>query len=120
MHASPWLIPIDLETYLAYHFTKVGDQTRAHLEHWIESGNSAGLSTSALSRLREGMDHDIARNGAAVVGTINGSLELMQLGMLLRTLPGGKQLLRGVSRKMTQKALTSPSMMRALAWYCSW
>lgn len=65
MIASPWVIPIDLETYLAYHFTKVGDQTRTHLEHWIASGTSRGLPTEALAELRRKMDQGPEHVGAA-------------------------------------------------------
>ncbi len=64
MRLAPRLIPIDLETYLAYHFTKVGDQTRAHLEHWIDAGRAAGLPTAALEELRRGMDAGPSHPGA--------------------------------------------------------
>ena len=56
MWATPWLIPIEMETYLAYHFTKVGDQTRANLDNWIGTGERLGLPTSALAELRQRMD----------------------------------------------------------------
>ena len=48
----PRVAPFDVETYLRYHFTKVGDQTRAGLETWISEGARRGLSVEALRRLR--------------------------------------------------------------------
>ena len=33
---APRVVPFDLETYLRYHFTKVGDQTRVHLRSYVE------------------------------------------------------------------------------------
>ncbi len=52
---SPLLVPFDLETYLRFHFTKVGDQTRESLEHWIAESEERGLEADALRRLREGL-----------------------------------------------------------------
>lgn len=65
MVTTPWLIPIDLETYLAYHFTKVGDQTRAHLDHWIGRGQVHAMPTTALTTLREAMDRGPEHIGSA-------------------------------------------------------
>ncbi|MFN7144443.1 MAG: ketopantoate reductase family protein [Myxococcota bacterium] len=48
----PRLVPIDLPTYLGYHFTKVGDQTRANLDVWIVEGRKRGLPVTALETLR--------------------------------------------------------------------
>lgn len=52
MFAAPLLIPIDVPTYFGYHFTKVGDQTRANLDHWIATGRAASLPVEALAELR--------------------------------------------------------------------
>lgn len=52
MAGARWYVPIDLPTYFAYHFTKVGDQTRANLDYWIKAGAEAGLETGALRALR--------------------------------------------------------------------
>lgn len=49
------LIPLDLPTYFAYHFTKVGDQTRANLDYWISRGDDGGLPVSSLKELRSRM-----------------------------------------------------------------
>lgn len=65
MITTPWIIPIDLETYLAYHFTKVGDQTRAHLDHWIARGAAHQMPTDALRRLRDAMDRGPEHVGSA-------------------------------------------------------
>lgn len=49
--AAPRLIPLDLETYLAYHFTKVGSQTRAHVRRYQELARAQGMPTPALDEL---------------------------------------------------------------------
>lgn len=45
-------LPLDLETYLHYHFAKVGVQTRLMLDSYIRLGQRHGLATEALQRLR--------------------------------------------------------------------
>ena len=45
------VVPLPLEIYLEYHFTKVGDQTRAFVASYIERGRAAGVETSALEEL---------------------------------------------------------------------
>lgn len=49
---APALMPFDIETYLEYHFTKVGDQTRQSVDTWIAEGNQRGLHVDALQALR--------------------------------------------------------------------
>lgn len=49
---APLLMPFDIETYLKYHFTKVGDQTLLALEEWIGEGKARGLPVAALERLQ--------------------------------------------------------------------
>jgi len=51
---APRLMPLDLETYLRVHFTKVGDQTRDFLRTYTSLGEAAGLPTGALARLEPG------------------------------------------------------------------
>ena len=48
---APRLLPLPLEPYLAYHFTKVGDQTRLMLRTYVEKGTSRGASVAALEDL---------------------------------------------------------------------
>jgi ketopantoate reductase len=48
---APHLVPFDLEAYLAYHFTKVGEQTRLLMGSYISRGRELGLGVEALSRL---------------------------------------------------------------------
>jgi hypothetical protein len=48
---APRVMPIDLETYLRYHFTKVGGQTRQLLAEYRRDGEAAGLETSAVAEL---------------------------------------------------------------------
>ena len=49
---APRVVPFDLETYMAYHFTKVGDQTRQHLDTVRELGVERGLAVGEVARLR--------------------------------------------------------------------
>lgn len=49
---APALMPFDLEVYLEYHFTKVGDQTRQILSDYIALGEGQGNPTRALRVLR--------------------------------------------------------------------
>ena len=49
---APRIVPLPLEAYLQYHFTKVGAQTRFFIDAYIEIGLTHGLSTAALSVLR--------------------------------------------------------------------
>jgi ketopantoate reductase len=48
---APRLMPLDIESYLRAHFTKVGDQTRDFLRTYLNLGKAAGLPTVALARL---------------------------------------------------------------------
>jgi ketopantoate reductase len=50
---APWVLPIDLETYLRYHFTKVGEQTRQLLAEIRRDGEAHGLATSAIVTLSD-------------------------------------------------------------------
>jgi 2-dehydropantoate 2-reductase len=49
---APAILPFDLEVYLEYHFTKVGDQTRQIIGDLIEMGGDQGHPTQALRVLR--------------------------------------------------------------------
>jgi 2-dehydropantoate 2-reductase len=57
VRAGLWLgrrvIPLDLETYLREHFTKVGDQTRLMVAQYIDAGRASGLPVAALEGLRD-------------------------------------------------------------------
>ncbi|MCA9525285.1 MAG: ketopantoate reductase [Myxococcales bacterium] len=47
------LLPLPLEVYLGYHFTKVGDQTRAQLASFIEKGVAASKPVDAIRALAD-------------------------------------------------------------------
>ncbi len=49
------VLPFDLETYIEYHFTKVGVQTRVFLGHWVKRNRARGLETSAVEALIKGL-----------------------------------------------------------------
>ena len=55
LRVAPWVMPFDLETYLGYHFTKVGDQTRHHLDTLTEVGQERGLPIDAIAALRSAL-----------------------------------------------------------------
>lgn len=48
---SPKVIPLDIETYLKIHFTKVRDQTILYLNEIIESGCEMKMNTKSLEEL---------------------------------------------------------------------
>lgn len=48
---APWVVPFPLQTYLEYHFTKVGDQTRFMIDTYIGEGEKRGLPTGNLQAL---------------------------------------------------------------------
>lgn len=45
------VVPLDLQTYLQVHFTKVGDQTRFFMKNYIELGQKLGVSVAAMEEL---------------------------------------------------------------------
>lgn len=47
---APIVMPFNIEVYLKYHFTKVGDQTRQSIGVWINEGRARGLPVAALER----------------------------------------------------------------------
>lgn len=49
---APRVLPLALEPYLAYHFGKVGVQTRQLLDSYVEVGSRQGLPVAALRELR--------------------------------------------------------------------
>ena len=50
---APRVAPLDLEVYLRYHFTKVGDQTQLLLRRFIDDGKMRNLPVKSLETLRE-------------------------------------------------------------------
>jgi hypothetical protein len=48
---APIVIPLPLETYLAYHFTKVGEQTRMYVREYIQTATDNGLPSDNLREL---------------------------------------------------------------------
>lgn len=51
LRAAPRVMPFDLELYLAYHFTKVGDQTRMTIKTYLRKGMELGMETRYLEEL---------------------------------------------------------------------
>lgn len=49
--AAAWWMPLPLETYLRVHFTKVGSQTRMHLQELVAHGEGKGLPVDAVREL---------------------------------------------------------------------
>jgi ketopantoate reductase len=51
MRLGAWVMPLPLETYLRYHFTKIGTQTRMHLRQVVGAGPALGLPVDAVAEL---------------------------------------------------------------------
>ena len=49
--AMPKVLPFDVETYIEYHFSKVGDQTRDKLAHYQELAKARGLPAPGITAL---------------------------------------------------------------------
>jgi hypothetical protein len=47
----PAVVPVDIEAFFEWHFTKVGDQTRAMLGTWIAEGQARGLPVDRIQAL---------------------------------------------------------------------
>ena len=60
---APRLVPFDLETYLRYHFTKVGPQTRLMIRAYIERGLADHLPVAALTKLQQTLTAPAASHG---------------------------------------------------------
>ena len=52
LSAAPMAVPLPLEPYFEYHFTKVGDQTRFMIRRYIEEGRARDLPVDKLEELR--------------------------------------------------------------------
>ena len=50
---APHVVPFDLETYLQFHFSKVGAQTRMMIAKTIEEGREVGVDAGPLPALRD-------------------------------------------------------------------
>lgn len=68
MGLGPCVVPFPLETYLAYHFTKVGDQTRDNLKTYAKISASHGVATPALTALIGELEASDAASGATARG----------------------------------------------------
>ncbi len=49
-------LPLDMQTYLKVHFTKVGGQTRQHLDDLLVSAGECGIEVPQLQALRSQLD----------------------------------------------------------------
>ncbi|MFT5431366.1 MAG: ketopantoate reductase [Myxococcota bacterium] len=52
LRLGPRVVPFDLEVYIRYHFTKVGDQTQMLIDSYIEDGAASALPVTTLTTLR--------------------------------------------------------------------
>jgi ketopantoate reductase len=55
MKVSPLVIPMDIETYLKVHFTKVGDQTRLYMQEYVNSALESKQSCPSLIELTKNL-----------------------------------------------------------------
>lgn len=56
LRAAPLAVPFAFQAYLQAHFSKVGDQTRDFLRHYITRGHTAGLPVGTLRRIASDID----------------------------------------------------------------
>jgi 2-dehydropantoate 2-reductase len=56
LRLAPFLVPLDLETYLEYHFTKVRKQTLLFVRQYIAWGQELELPTNGLSNLLDNVE----------------------------------------------------------------
>ncbi|MBC2712857.1 MAG: strawberry notch family protein [Desulfosarcina sp.] len=74
----------------------------------------AGLAYDELLEMKDAegnrLDPNIAKAAAGAVGIVNGAIELGQIGLLLKTIPGGKALLTGSINKAMVKAMKSGTL----------
>lgn len=68
MGLAPRILPMDVPTYFGYHFTKVGEQTRKHLDLHIREGTRLGLPVTALTELRTRMGDQATFDPAETLG----------------------------------------------------
>jgi len=67
----------------------------------------AGLAWYEFKEI-EGVDQRIAKAGAHAVGAVNAALEMTQVGVIARSIPGGKKFIsKAVSNGVVKKAITS-------------
>ncbi len=52
---APRVVPFDIEAFFAWHFTKVGAQTIAHLDTYADFAAAQGRPAPAVVRLRDGL-----------------------------------------------------------------
>jgi 2-dehydropantoate 2-reductase len=55
--AAPLFLPFDLEKYLRFHFTKVGDQSRLLIRDYTQAAEQSGMDAPALRELEERVFH---------------------------------------------------------------
>lgn len=67
MALAPRVMPFDLQTYLHYHFSKVGEQTRLMLDHWLDEAGQHQLPAEGLRDLRDGLAN-LQKQGAPTAG----------------------------------------------------
>lgn len=76
----------------------------------------AGLAYDELLDLKDDqgnrLNPTIAKGAAASVGIINGLLETSQVGLLLKTIPGGQKLLSGIVNKTLKEAVIKGTLKK--------
>jgi hypothetical protein len=74
----------------------------------------AGLAYDELLDLKDDKDRrlnpTIAKAAASGVGVVNGLIELSQIKLLLKTIPGGEKILTGAVREATKKVMKSKAL----------
>ncbi len=58
LKVARWVMPLDLEEYMKFHFTKVRSQTRLHMQSFIDQGEKVHCPTTALVALEASVAPD--------------------------------------------------------------
>jgi Large polyvalent protein associated domain 22 len=111
-------IPEELVTVPAAFVTGVGIGTLTEMTTF-NFQQEAGGALLEFQQFRdehgEPLDPGIAKVAALTAGALNAGLETVQVGALLRTIPGGEKLLGAGARGLVRRALASPTVRGALA-----
>jgi len=53
LRLAPKVMPMDIETYFEYHFTKVKDQTKLYMSNYLQTAKEAGTRHETLERFNK-------------------------------------------------------------------
>lgn len=79
----------------------------------------SGLSEEEFLEFRDekgrGIDPQLAKDASLIAGGIKSLLEISQIGLIVKSIPGGKKLFGEVVNGLFKKAITNPTFLKSLA-----